>query len=132
MNIKKLLRVFDFREDEPMVKLLKKTSGLPMNLYLDEWERNTLRYGARLKFQPNTKDRIEKSEKDFYTMSISDNPEIKKKSKLKNELSSKDIELLKRWIIANKALLLQLAINSEDPIDMFDFYEKSIKANELV
>ena len=128
MNIKKVLRLFDFSRVEDMSVLAKRRTGLPMNIYLDECERGAPHW-KKVKFQPNTKDKFNWVE-DCYTMSIWDSPEIVKKTWMKNELSSKDIDLLKRWIVANKDLLLRLASN--DPLDLVDFIEKSTNASDLV
>ena len=128
MNIKRLLISLGFYRVEDMAKISKRMSGLPMNIFVDENERGT-KHWHRIKFQPNTQDRTFNSDTDYYTMSISDNPEVKKKSWMKNELSSKDIDLLRRWVVANKDLLFRLA--SSDPIDIIEFTELSVKASDL-
>ena len=129
MNIRKLRWIFDFRRVDGMSVLFKKRTGLPMNIYFDEFDRKT-RHGKRIKFQSNKKDSAGIS-CNYYTMTISDTPEVIVRSRMRNELSSKDVDLLRRWVISNKDLLLRLT-SSDDPFDVIDFIEQSNNASSLV
>jgi hypothetical protein len=92
-----------------MSNLQKRTSGLPVNLWLDDegtWI-DTKHNLMRLKFQNDTDERINRH--NMYPMSISEDPKILKgKSNIK--LASKDIQEIRNFIINNKALLEKLSL----------------------
>jgi hypothetical protein len=88
-------------------------TGLPVTIWLDETQQY-LRggHGPRIKFhavkgeQPNTHN-------NFGSMSISDNPEVMSIPRNAN-ISSWEIELIKKFVIYNKDLLLKLINNEID------------------
>lgn len=84
------------------------TSGLPTDLWLDaaqEYKKGG--HGPRIKF----KDGASNKTREFKTMTISDNPEIINNNTTIN-LKQKDINLIKKFVLKNKDLLL-LLINGE-------------------
>lgn len=86
-----------------MANVSKRTTGLPMCIWvLSEIpvEHNL----PRLKFQNNYSDKVQP--KEMIPVSISDNPVLLIKN-LKLKISSRDFELLRKWIIKNKELLLR-------------------------
>lgn len=97
--------------------LRKKRTGLPVNIYVDDsgtWKK--MRHANRIKIQcnkgdyPNTRGMI--------PMSIDDNPRILVDNP-KMELSAADINAVKKFVIANKDLLIGLG--SDDNFDIVDF-----------
>jgi len=93
----------------------KKSSGLPVNVWLDD-EMTYVRggYGKRIKFQRNTEDRP--NTRTFSIMTISDNPKVIRK----HELSDKEILQLKEFVVKNKDALEKL---SDVEIGFLDFLE---------
>jgi len=84
-----------------MSRLLSFRTGLPFDIWVDEGDRN--RHGKRIKF-PKTKS--DKDSRNWVPMTISKNPEIpdsalKKLKPGEIKLTSKEIELLKRFIVLN-------------------------------
>jgi hypothetical protein len=134
----------DFEEDDPIteddflteeenleenrtmdmgVRMYKRESGLPANLYLDDaesWRR--LRGRRTLKFQPNAED-DPMPMADMVLMSIDDDPQVLDED-AKIELDAKQMERIKAFVRANKKLLVRLA---DAGIDYFDFIEGMIK-----
>ena len=85
----------NFRRDE---------FNLPVNIWIDG-PRN-LRHWKRLKFQNNYSNKFD--ETDLLSMTIEDEPKLGKVIK-PIRVKSKDIELIKQWIILNKDTLLEYA-----------------------
>ena len=99
-----------------MANLRKDRSGLPVNIWLDESQTyKSSRHGYRIKFQRDKGDRVSKT--NLSTMTISDNPQVIGD----HELSSKEITMLKNFVIRNKQALIQL---SDMEISIFDFAEQ--------
>jgi hypothetical protein len=110
------------RRIEEMATLRKSDSGLPANLYLDDvgsWSKSG--HWKRIKFQPNTGDRP--VTRDMVPMSIDDDPQILIKN-AKISLNAKQLEQIKRFVRANKNLLLQLA---DAEISIIEFGRKMVK-----
>jgi len=97
-----------------MSKLLSRTTGLPFDIWVDPRNQaQQAQHGKRIKF-PKSKSTRDTSTNDWIPMTISKNPEIPK-SVPKNvrdgiKLSSKEIELLKRFIVQNLEPLSKLGI----------------------
>lgn len=107
MNIKEILEALDnFLQDKfplnEMANFSKDEFNLPVNVWVDG-PRN-LKHSKRIKFQNNYSNRFD--ETDLITLTISDNPQVGKTFK-KIKLSNTDIEMLKRWVVLNKDVLLQ-------------------------
>jgi hypothetical protein len=106
---------------QEMSTLRKSRSGLPVNLYLDDtgsWQNS--KHWKRIKFQANKRDRPET--RNMVPMSISDNPEILIPNK-KTELSEKELNQIKQFVVDNKEALIQL---SNFQIDFAEFVDKMI------
>ena len=103
-------------ENEPIMSMAtyrKNKSGLPVNVWLDDgMAYRKSKHGKRIKFQPDRGDRPVTD--DFTTMTISDNPQVFGD----HELSSKEIQQLKDFVIRNRDLLEQM---SDMEIDFEDF-----------
>ena len=116
----------EFDENQNDMELLyemavfrKKTSGLPMDLYLDE-EKTYLDggHGYRIKFRG--KDSGDNT-RNWIPLTISDNPEIPKKYvNIKHGYGEKDITLLKEWVKKHKKKLIRL---SDSKIEINEFYD---------
>jgi hypothetical protein len=124
--VTKFFELKELREEklehmQEMCILRKRRSGLPVNLYLDDtgsWQ--TSKHWKRIKFQANKGDRPET--RNMIPMSISDNPEVLIPNK-KIELSKKELDQVKQFVIDNKEILIQL---SDFQIDFVEFTEKMI------
>jgi hypothetical protein len=90
-----------------MSRFNKEDTGLPVHIWIDDvgFERNVSHNLPRLKFQKTKKDSFVRSE--LIPMSIEKHPRILVKTKLP-ELSSKDIEKIKKWIKLNHDDLIKL------------------------
>jgi len=107
-----------------MSNLSKKTSELPVNLWLDDdgtWM-TTKHKDMRLKFQGDKGNYINRY--NMLPMSISDEPEVLVKNPKNLELSEKEINLIKKWVILNLDLLIKL---SNQEIVFADFIKKMKK-----
>lgn len=107
MNIKEILEAFDnFLQDKfplnEMANFSKEEFNLPVNVWVDG-PRN-LKHSKRIKFQNNYSNSFD--ETDLITLTISDNPQLGKTFK-KIKISNVDIEVLKKWVVLNKDILLQ-------------------------
>lgn len=107
MNIKEILEAFDnFLQDKfplnEMANFSKDEFNLPVNVWVDG-PRN-LKHSKRIKFQNNYSNRFD--ETDLITLTISDDPQVGKTFK-KIKISNADIEVLKKWVVLNKDILLQ-------------------------
>lgn len=97
--------------------LRKKRTGLPVNIYVDDsgtWKK--MRHANRIKIQCNKGDHP--NTHGMIPMSIDDNPRILVDNP-KMELSAADINAVKKFVIANKDLLIRLG--SDDNFDIVDF-----------
>ncbi|PBC69260.1 hypothetical protein [Fibrobacter sp. UWS1] len=97
--------------------LRKKRTGLPVNIYVDDsgtWKK--MRHANRIKIQCNKGDHP--NAHGMIPMSIDDNPRILVDNP-KMELSAADINAVKKFVIANKDLLIRLG--SDDNFDIVDF-----------
>lgn len=97
--------------------LRKKRTGLPVNIYVDDsgtWKK--MRHANRIKIQCNKGDHP--NTHGMIPMSIDDNPRILVDNP-KMELSAADINAVKKFVIANKDLLIGLG--SDDNFDIVDF-----------
>ena len=97
--------------------LRKKRTGLPVNIYVDDsgtWKK--MRHANRIKIQYNKGDHP--NTHGMIPMSIDDNPRILVDNP-KMELSAADINAVKKFVIANKDLLIRLG--SDDNFDIVDF-----------
>ena len=97
--------------------LRKKRTGLPVNIYVDDsgtWKK--MRHANRIKIQCNKGDHP--NAHGMIPMSIDDNPRILVDNP-KMELSAADINAVKKFVIANKDLLIGLG--SDDNFDIVDF-----------
>ena len=97
--------------------LRKKRTGLPVNIYVDDsgtWKK--MRHANRIKIQCNKGDHP--NAHGMIPMSIDDNPRILVDNP-KMELSAADINAVKKFVIANKDLLIRLG--TEDNFDIVDF-----------
>ena len=96
-----------------MANFRKHASGLPVNIWLDEGEiYKRGGYGKRIKFQRDRGERA--SNTNLAVMTISDNPEVIGD----HELSGKDIQAIKDFVLRNKEALEQL---SDMEIGITDF-----------
>jgi hypothetical protein len=106
-----------------MATIRKIDSGLPANIWVDDsasYKKGG--HGKRIKFQPNKSDRPN-TRGVMSTMTISDDPKVIAGHK-KIELSSKEIEKIRQFVIVNKKSLEDL---SDMKIGIFDFGKKMIK-----
>ena len=97
--------------------LRQKRTGLPVNIYVDDsgtWKK--MRHANRIKIQCNKGDHP--NAHGMIPMSIDDNPRILVDNP-KMELSAADINAVKKFVIANKDLLIGLG--SDDNFDIVDF-----------
>lgn len=97
--------------------LRKKRTGLPVNIYVDDsgtWKK--MRHANRIKIQCNKGDHP--NAHGMIPMSIDDNPRILVDNP-KMELSASDVNAVKKFVIANKDLLIGLG--SDDNFDIVDF-----------
>ena len=97
--------------------LRKKRTGLPVNIYVDDsgtWKK--MRHANRIKIQCNKGDHP--NAHGMIPMSIDDNPRILVDNP-KMELSASDVNAVKKFVIANKDLLIRLG--SDDNFDIVDF-----------
>ena len=97
--------------------LRKKRTGLPVNIYVDDsgtWKK--MRHANRIKIQCNKGDHP--NTHGMIPMSIDDNPRILVDNP-KMELSASDVNAVKKFVIANKDLLIGLG--SDDNFDIVDF-----------
>ena len=97
--------------------LRKKRTGLPVNIYVDDsgtWKK--MRHANRIKIQCNKGDHP--NTHGMIPMSIDDNPRILVDNP-KMELSASDVNAVKKFVIANKDLLIGL--DSDDNFDIVDF-----------
>lgn len=88
----------------------KKDTNLPAVIYISQKEGG---HGPRIKFQNQKSDRPKESE--WIPMTIEDNPRVIGNQKL--NLSSKELNQIKTWIIQNKEVLLDfwyLKISKEE------------------
>ena len=108
--------VRDSQSIQSMATLRKSETGLPVNIWIDDgMEYTGSGHGKRIKFQPDKGDRPKT--RTFATMTVSDNPEVIGE----HELSSKEIQQLKDFILRNKAAL---DLVSEMEISIFEFKER--------
>jgi hypothetical protein len=101
-----------------MATLRKMSTGLPVNLYLDDngaWKKSG--HWKRIKFQPDPGNRP--VTKNMVSMSIEDDPKILQKN-AKIALSAQEIEKIKLFVRLNKDNLLKLG----DTIDIADFVKQ--------
>lgn len=105
-----------------MACLRKNKTGLPVNIYVDDsgaWKESG--HANRIKFQRDKGDRP--ITRDMIPMSIEDNPQILAPNP-NMELSTSDVNAVKRFVVANRVLLEKLG-NTE--IDIEDFIKEMIR-----
>jgi len=116
MNMSDLIETREQESLWSMAILRKFRTGLPVNVWVEEGSENKKRkHGNRIKFQRDRGDRPVSH--NFVTMTISDEPEVIGK----HELSSKEIQQLKDFVIRNKELLNRL---DDGDIDIGVFLEQ--------
>lgn len=114
-----------------MATLKSSITGLACDIWVDNSPRN-LQHGKRIKFKAN---KDQHDSKDYLSMTISDNPEIKipkGKEKLKEyriDLSQDEIRQLKRFVKENKKYLLLLTMSNSN-YTIKNFYIDMKKINE--
>jgi len=92
----------------------KSVTGLPVDIFLDDsgvWGAKECWNRPIIKFKPWKSD--ERSDFRLIPMSIDDNPEILFKNPL-TELTDKEIEMIKMFVIDNKDSILQICYNNEN------------------
>lgn len=122
-------KIGDLPKSKPGMRNLRKDdTGLPMNIWIDEggsYKRGG--HAPRVKVQVNTKPKISSNiPKNFFSIDL-DGEEHDKKNK-DIELSSKEIDMAKKYVRLNKALLQQiikqqLAMTDEIVAEMKKNYE---------
>lgn len=101
----------EFEEDEfekelfYMTNLDKRRTNLPMMIWVKTVPIDKEHDVPCVMFNNTYANRVERSE--MVSISISDNPEILSKPSPKLQISAKDFEKLKQWIIKNKTVLLE-------------------------
>ena len=119
-DIAEYLAFFDDEAYFFNTRLPARLSGLPVDLWLNDTRFEDVDDSKHLiiKFQKNKNK--EWTFGDFIPMSIDDHPVILKKYPKNVEISDKEIEEIRQWVIANKENLIRLA-NME--IDIAEFLE---------
>jgi hypothetical protein len=113
-----------------MSNLPKRRSGLTVNLWVDDnGSYKKGKHGKRIKFQLNNANNVQ--ETNMGVMTISDDPEVIINPKQKIEISQKEINAIKEFVIKHKSYLEDLA---DMKIDFGDFLEmlKNQKSQYIV
>lgn len=105
--MKKIVKEFkEFRDDMyEIANIIQDDSGLPTIIYISPKNAN---HGPRIKVQKNYSDNIQNN---FFSVTISDNPSVIGKDT--GDIKDKDIQLIKKWIIKNKQILLDYSNGTE-------------------
>ena len=86
----------EFLDLSEMANIRSKTTGLKMAIYISDKNNVNEVHGARLKVSMSYGDKIQKN--NLFTVTISKNPEVIGNT---GDIKSKDIEIVKKFIIDN-------------------------------
>ena len=100
-----------------MSNLVQKRTGLPMIIYIST--KAFSKHGPRIKVQTNHSQKT--SANSFVSISISDDPKIMAGT----GLSNKDFEIVKKFILENKKILLDFWNENIDVGDVLENLKKS-------
>jgi hypothetical protein len=121
MDMKEFIAIRNKIEQESimsMATLRKIETGLPVNIWVDDgMEYKGSGHGKRIKFQPDKGDRP--VTRNFATMKLSDTKVVGE-----HELSSKEIQQLKDFVIRNREAL---ELVSEMEISIGEFLKRMVK-----
>lgn len=102
---KQIIERFERVDLNEMANFYKGDFGQPMNIWIDG-DLRSRRHGPRIKVQANYSRRLQFSKKsDYFSVSISDNPEIKAGST--GRVKNSDIKLIFKFVKLNKDVLLE-------------------------
>jgi hypothetical protein len=117
--------VFEEKTEEflEMANFVKRQSGLPVNLWLDEggyYKRGG--HWKRVKFQNDHGEKL--NYENLITMTVSDSPVIPRDEARKVKLPAREVEQIRLFVATNRELLSKLA---DQEIDMFEFRDQMVK-----
>ena len=105
---------------QEMANFRGSTFNLPVNIWIDG--PREMKHGKRIKVQNNYSTNFMVG--DLISLTIEDNPRLGKTAK-KVQIKTKDIEIIKRWIVENKQVLLRYSngeLSTEELIQLLKPY----------
>lgn len=121
-NLNEMLQIYleDKFAIQEMANFRGSTFNLPVNIWIDG--PREMKHGKRIKIQNNYSTNFMVG--DLISLTIEDNPRLGKTAK-KVQIKTKDIEIIKRWIVENKQVLLKYSngeLSTEELIQLLKPY----------